>query len=100
MDTILIKNYQKDMVTVADSHFTNGHPSSDSSYYVLYANIDDATGKLVIGIPGTGKVYTIDKFTFSKNVCNACFLGNDYYTSLSGCHINDSAVNAPISIIK
>ena len=101
VNTVIIRRYPQGGGAIIDSIHAFCTPSADSSYYyVQLRQINVDTVDLAIWMPGPNKLYYLNHFNQSKTVCNACIVGSDYYTRLSGCDVNGVAQGNPVNIIK
>src|SRR5437016_4786787 len=84
LDTVIIKNYKKNTNILINSIQQSAVPSSDSTYYYIpFFDVKPDSNDIVIVLPIPNRLYYIDSFRISQSVCNACFVGNDYYKSIS-----------------
>lgn len=93
-DTVVIKRFEKGsgFLTRTDSTMVNYYPpgAKDTLQYIALPFLMTLDSDWELSIPATGAIYRITDFEFSKEVCNACWAGNDYYTQLKSYRVNST----------
>ncbi len=63
----------------------------DTLFYFFYEFNPDFVYEL--DVPNINKIYTVEDFTSSSEVCNNCIFSNDYYDELKTYKINGTVYN-------
>lgn len=91
-DTLMIKRFEKSsgFGTKIDSAIvTYSQPGvKDTLQHIAIPINMQLDSDWEISIPATGAIYRVSGFVFAKQVCNACWAGNDYYTQLQSYLVN------------